>query len=116
IGARPNSKGARPALGTCPLCGSEVVEQARSYGCSGWRDGGKFAIWKSIAGKAISPRTARALLRRGQSPLLKGFRSRSGRAFEARLRLEEGAVRFEFGSEGPAPAAPEGLAPRRNPP
>ena len=92
FGARPNSKGARPALGTCPLCGSEVVEQARSYGCSRWREGCKFAIWKSIAGKPISPSTARALLRRGQSPLLKGFRSRSGRPFEARLKLEEARV------------------------
>jgi DNA topoisomerase-3 len=116
FGARPNSKGARPALGTCPLCGSEVVEQARSYGCSGWRDGCKFAIWKSIAGKPISPSTARALLRRGLSPQLKGFRSRSGRTFEARLRLEEGAVRFDFGSEGPAPEAPRGHAPGQTPP
>jgi DNA topoisomerase-3 len=106
FGARPNSKGARPALGTCPLCGSEVVEQPRSYGCTRWREGCKFAIWKEIAGKPISPSTARALLRRGRSPLLKGFRSRSGRAFEARLRLEEGAVRFDFESEGPAQATP----------
>src|SRR5262249_13804560 len=29
FGARPNSKGSRPALGACPLCGSEVVEQPR---------------------------------------------------------------------------------------
>jgi DNA topoisomerase-3 len=116
FGARPNSKAARPALGTCPLCGSEVVEQVRSYGCSGWRDGCKFAIWKSIAGKPISPRTARALLRRGQSPPLKGFRSRSGRTFEARLRLEEGAVRFDFGSEGRAPEAPQGNAPGQTSP
>jgi DNA topoisomerase-3 len=116
FGARPNSKGARPALGTCPLCGSEVVEQPRSYGCSGWRDGCKFAIWKEIAGKPISPSTARALLRRGQSPRLKGFRSRSGRTFEARLKLEEGAVRFDFGSEGPAPEAPGDHAPGRDPP
>ena len=113
FGTRQNSKGARPALGACPLCGSEVVEQPRSYGCSRWRDGCKFAIWKEIAGKAISPSTARALLRRGRSPLLKGFRSRSGRTFEARLKLEEGAVRFDFSSEDPAPRGPD---PERNPP
>jgi DNA topoisomerase-3 len=113
FGARPNSKGARPALGTCPLCGSEVVEQPRSYGCIRWRDGCKFAIWKEMAGKPISPSTARALLRRGRSPLLKGFRSRSGRTFEARLKLEEGAVRFDFGTEDPAPRGPD---PERNPP
>jgi hypothetical protein len=97
--ARPKPGGAGPGLGTCPLCGSEVVEQPRSYGCIGWRGGCRFAIWKTIAGKRISPLTAQALLRRGRSPMLKGFRSRSGRPFEARLKLEEGAVRFDFGPE-----------------
>jgi DNA topoisomerase III len=116
FGARTDPKGARQALGACPLCGSEVVEQPRSYGCSGWRDGCKFAIWKVIAGKPIGPSTARALLRRGRSTLLKGFRSRSGRTFEARLKLEEGAVGFDFGSEGSAPEAPGGHAPGQDPP
>ena len=85
-------------LGPCPLCGSEVTEQEKSYGCSGWRNGCKFAIWKTIAGKRISARTAQALLRRGRSPLLKGFKSKSGRAFDARLKLDQGEVRFDFGS------------------
>ncbi len=86
------------ALGRCPLCGSDVVEQPKSYGCSGWKQGCKFAIWKTIAGKAIGVRTAQALLKRGQSPLLKGFRSKAGKPFEARLKLEGGEVRFEFGT------------------
>jgi DNA topoisomerase III len=84
------------ALGPCPLCGSEVVEQERSYGCSGWRAGCKFAIWKTVAGKKLSARTARALLREGRSPLLKGFKSKAGKRFDARLKLEGGAVRFDF--------------------
>lgn len=86
------------ALGPSPLCGSDVIEQEKSFGCSGWRSGCRFAIWKTIAGKRISARTAQALLRRGTSPLLKGFKSKSGRAFNARLRLDQGQVRFDFGS------------------
>jgi DNA topoisomerase III len=91
---------AKPAggLGPCPFCGSEVVEQEKSYGCSSWRSGCKFAIWKTIAGKRISARTAQALLRRGRSPVLKGFKSKSGKAFDARLKLEQGEVRFDFES------------------
>jgi DNA topoisomerase-3 len=85
-------------LGPCPLCGSEVIEQERSYGCSGWRGGCKFAIWKTIAGKKIGARTAQALLKRGRSPLLKGFASKSGKSFEARLKLDAGEVRFDFGT------------------
>jgi DNA topoisomerase III len=84
-------------LGRCPLCGSEVVEQANSYRCSGWQRGCKFAIWKTIAGKRITARIAQTLLKQGRSRVLKGFASKSGRRFEARLRLEGGEVRFDFG-------------------
>ena len=84
------------ALGPCPLCKSEVVDGAKSYSCSGWRQGCKFAIWKTIAGKKITPSTARTLLERGRSPVLKGFRSKSGEPFSARLKLDGGEVRFDF--------------------
>ena len=85
------------AYGACPLCKSPVVEGAKSYGCSGWRDGCKFAIWKTIAGKKITPKTAQALLSKGRSQPLKGFASKSGETFDARLKLEGGEVRFDFG-------------------
>src|SRR6185312_528191 len=83
------------ALGPCPLCRSEVVEQEKSYGCSGWRQGCKFAIWKTIAGKRIGVRTAQVLLRQGRTPVLKGFESKSGKPFDARLKLDGGDVRFD---------------------
>jgi DNA topoisomerase-3 len=99
-------------LGACPRCGSEVVEQEKSYGCSGWRRGCKFAIWKTVAGKAIGVRTAQALLRRGHSPLLRGFRSKAGKPFEARLKLEGGEVRFDFetGARRRRPPSPPDIA------
>ena len=42
------------AVGACPLCGSEVAEGPKSFGCSGWKNGCGFTIWKRIAGKTIS--------------------------------------------------------------
>jgi DNA topoisomerase-3 len=86
------------ALGACPLCGSEVVEQEKSYGCSGWKQGCRFTIWKTIAGKKIGVRTAQSLLREGRSAVLKGFESKSGKPFEARLKLDGAEVRFDFSS------------------
>jgi DNA topoisomerase-3 len=86
------------ALGPCPVCGAAVVEQERAFGCSAWRNGCKFTIWKTIAGKKVSARTAQALLRKGKSPLLKGFTSKAGKKFDARLKVEDGAVRFNFES------------------
>ena len=100
VGAAPRARAAgfgAVALGNCPMCGAQVVEQEKSYGCSAWRQGCRFAIWKTIAGKAIGVRTAQALLKRGQSPLLRGFRSKAGKPFEARLKMEGGEVRFDFG-------------------
>jgi DNA topoisomerase-3 len=94
--SKPEDGFGQVALGACPLCGSDVVEQEKSFGCSGWRHGCRFAIWKTIAGKAIGVRAAQSLLRQGRTPLLRGFRSKAGNRFEARLKLEEGEVRFEF--------------------
>jgi DNA topoisomerase-3 len=90
------TRGDRVGLGPCPLCGADVIDRERSYGCSGWRGGCKFAIWKTVAGKKLGVRTAQALLRKGRSALLKGFKSKAGKSFDARLKLEDGAVRFDF--------------------
>lgn len=97
-GEKKAKKAADGPLGPCPLCQADVIEGERGYGCSGWRNGCKFVIWKTIAGKKVSATTARALLRKGVSPPLKGFKSKSGSTFDARLKLENGAVRFEFGA------------------
>jgi DNA topoisomerase-3 len=84
------------ALGPCPLCGSAVVEQPKSYSCTGRPDGCRFVVWKTIAGKMIGIRAVQSLLKNGHSLMIKGFRSKAGRPFEARLKLEGGEVRFDF--------------------
>ncbi|MFW6169041.1 MAG: DNA topoisomerase 3 [Planctomycetota bacterium] len=83
-------------LGNCPLCGAAVREQPKSYSCTAWKAGCKFAIWKTIAGKKISSSMARRLLGKGQTSRLKGFKSKAGKAFDARLKLVEGKVAFDF--------------------
>lgn len=37
----------RKGIGICPLCGNQVVEKERNFGCVNWRNGCKFAIWKN---------------------------------------------------------------------
>ena len=96
-GRTEDSVVAAPAsLGNCPQCAAEVREQPRSYSCSGWKQGCKFVIWKVIAGKKISIRTAKTLLAKGQTKPLKGFKSKDGKPFEARLKLVEGEVRLDY--------------------
>jgi DNA topoisomerase III len=88
--------GDSPKLGVCPCCGAEVLEQKKSYSCSRWRDGCPLVIWKTIAGKRITVRLAQSLLKEGQTTVLKGFRSKAGKPFEARLKLIDGQVKLEF--------------------
>ena len=93
--------GVSVSFGPCPRCGSEVIEQPKSYRCSGWQRGCPFVIWKTIAGKRIGARTAQALLHEGRSGVLKGFRSKAGKPFEARLKLDQGDVLLDFGQHNP---------------
>lgn len=88
----------KETLGKCPACGNDVVETAKAYGCSAWREGCKFTIWKRTAGKRISRKVAETLMAKGKTAKLKGFKSKAGRPFEARLIIKDGAVDFDFGS------------------
>jgi DNA topoisomerase III len=84
-------------LGTCPKCGSPVVETRKSYGCSAWKGGCKFAIWKTVSGKRVSESQARQLLIKGRTRRLKGFKSKAGKPYSATLVLDaEHKVRLEF--------------------
>ena len=57
-------------------------------------------IWKKIAGKSISLPLAKVLLAKGRSKVLKGFKSKAGKPFDAMLVItEKGGVKqvsFEF--------------------
>ncbi len=90
------------SVGECPVCGRAVTEGPKSFGCSKWKpeDGGcKFVIWKEVAGKKLSAGVVKELLAKGETAKpVKGFKSKAGKAFEARLRFdrEKGKVEFVF--------------------
>jgi DNA topoisomerase-3 len=97
IGKNGGGKSSEP-LGACPKCGSPVMETKKSYGCSAWKSGCKFAIWKTVSGKRISGAQAKQLLTKGRTGQLKGFKSKAGKPYSAALVLdEEHKVRLEFG-------------------
>ena len=55
-------------LGPCPCCGAPVVQGGKgSYGCSQWKDGCKFVLWKMTLGKDIDPVLAAEILLRRRS-------------------------------------------------
>ncbi|MBM82656.1 MAG: DNA topoisomerase III [Planctomycetaceae bacterium] len=94
FGKKSNSKS--KSIGNCPLCQADVAEQKISFSCTKWKEGCKFVIWKTIAGKRISARTAKTLISKGATSTLKGFQSKAGKPFAAKLKLVEGKVEMEF--------------------
>lgn len=94
-----DKKGEKRVLGKCPLCDGNVIESPKSYGCSNWpkdKGGCRFTIWKTISGAKITREIASQILDKGVSRAIK-FKSKQGKPFEARLKLEEdGKVSFLF--------------------
>ncbi len=41
-------------LGSCPRCGKDVIEGRNGFGCSGFKDGCKFVIWKTAKSGMMS--------------------------------------------------------------
>lgn len=39
--------GNRTEVGTCPRCGKPVIEGKKGFGCSGYKEGCKFVLWKT---------------------------------------------------------------------
>ena len=94
----------RANLGPCPICGRDVIENRKGFSCWSKEDPGcGFVIWKNKAGKTLTPSIAKELManRRTEKPV-PGFRGRSGRNFQAKLKLvqnEDGKWRVEFDEE-----------------
>lgn len=84
------------ALGQCPTCGGDVVVGKKAYGCSNWRNGCKFVIWKTMAQQEIPLESAQQLLSTGTTETISGFKSKAGKDFEAKLKVVNGEVKFDF--------------------
>lgn len=84
-------------IADCPLCNGKIIDTGKAYSCTEWRSGCKMQIWKIIAGKKITQAMAKKLLSKGETEVLKGFKSSKGTEFEARLKLVDGKVMMDFG-------------------
>ena len=84
-------------IGKCPLCGNEVKRGKFGYGCMGYKEGCAFRVNSFICGRVISKRNVALMLESGKTSLIRGFVSRkSGKSFDAYLKLEDGKAVFEF--------------------
>ncbi|BDY11847.1 hypothetical protein [Hydrogenimonas cancrithermarum] len=93
-------------LGTCPECGSDIVNRGDFYGCEGFREGCDFTVsvhaLAELGHYCISPKQMRKLLK-GHARMI--FKTSSGveRIFDVELKKVDGKWRpwidFEAGGE-----------------
>lgn len=87
-------------IGKCPVCGAEVIKNKAGYGCSSWRETGCSFFLGKIAGKRLTVKQAKELLEKNETGPIKGFVSKKGKKFEAKLALKEGKIEFVFPKKG----------------
>lgn len=96
----PASASNNEILGKCPSCGHPVMEGKKGFGCSDWKSGCKFVIWKNDKYLASMQKKAtktmvKALLK-NKVAYVKGLTSKSGNKFNAYLRYEKNAENDYF--------------------
>ena len=91
-GARPAKKpNAAPVVMTCPKCGKgEVVRGKTAWGCKLYGKGCDFLIPTEFEGKKLTQKQVEALVTKGKTGTLSGFKSADGAAYSGVLRLDEG--------------------------
>lgn len=89
----------------CPLCGGEIVQTPFGFGCANYSkddpESCRFSIGK-MAEKSLTESQVKELLTNGRTGTIRGFKSKTGKKFDARVVLsrdEAGKVtglKFDF--------------------
>lgn len=105
FGAKAVAPEGSNVVGVCPDCGSPVVETEKAFGCSNWRNGCKFTIWKDDRyiqsfGKKVSEQMVKILLEGGRVGF-HGCVSKSGNKFSAYFyyKKDEKTGRYHWSME-----------------
>ncbi|MEX2196019.1 MAG: DNA topoisomerase 3 [Thermoleophilaceae bacterium] len=108
----------RANLGSCPVCGRDVIENRKGFSCWSKDDPGcGFVVWKKKAGKTLPASVVKELMASLKASIdasdeppsgrtvkpVTGFKGRSGRSFRAKLKIaqhgEEAKWRVDFDEE-----------------
>lgn len=77
----------------CPCCSGSLNDKSKLLEC----DCG-FKLWKTIASKTLTDKQIHVLIENGHTDEIKGFTSKSGNSFNAKLKIDRKnkQVKFEF--------------------
>ncbi|MED4609543.1 DNA topoisomerase III, partial [Paenibacillus validus] len=76
--------------GACPRpgCGGHIIRGKRGYGCSAYKSGCKFVIWKEGVGAALTDAAVARLLKQGRTDTMQVLGG-NGVAVEGRIVLRD---------------------------
>lgn len=90
---RPNHYFTEHKTEICPCCSGCLKDKNKLLEC----DCG-FKLWKTISSKTLTDKQIKTLLKKGETDEIKGFIAKSGKPFNAKLKIdrENKQVKFEF--------------------
>lgn len=82
-------------IGSCPICGNAIIKTKKVYFCTNKEC--NFHIFTEMCRKSINESEVLQLLENGETKLIKGFVSKKGNKFNAKLKLNsDHEVIFDF--------------------
>lgn len=83
-------------LGKCPCCAEPMKLSQKVYVCQSTECG--FRIWRKVGEKNLTDNQMQLLMNAGKTNLIKGFKSKEGKTFDAMLVIDKQAkrVKYEF--------------------
>lgn len=88
----------------CPMCGGAIVVKSFGFGCANFDPNNpescRFSIG-TLAGKDLNVAQVKELLNQGRTGTIRGFKSKTGKKFDACVALEQGedgrfGLKFDF--------------------
>lgn len=81
------------SIGKCHVCGNDIIEGEKGFGCTNWKNGCKYTIWKNdkfieSMGKKVTKEMVKLLLKNGKVGF-RNLKSKKGTLFSAYLRYEK---------------------------
>lgn len=81
----------------CPECSKGYMVKKKSfYGCTEYKNGCEFTLPGVLLDKKLSEIVIKDLCENKKTDTIKGFKSKKGSNFDARLKLENNELKFEF--------------------
>ncbi len=93
----------KEGIGSCPQCKLGTIQSTpKGAGCSRWKEGCKFTIWREQFGKKLTDAQILELFEKHRTKAIKGFKKKDGSGtYEARLVLaDDFKVHLDFDNKG----------------